>query len=801
MLEFLKSSLEKSKEKFLTPPRCVVAKNALSPTAIDWINEQFVRSQGKAWGIEWPFIQGPLLSSLEFAKILTKETERKQQRFLVPRTRASLVEVFAELAVLEQKKKLSPQQLLKEMRLQLKLSPLGLLGCDLKSLISDLEERFSQDDSNEDFNTVSQQLLDHLSLRSSLNSKGLRLSDWEWMEAFVGLQTPLNQAPQHLEIYCRLGDDDILENLESQFFNCLNLKIVDLRTLSGVQSPYFWALDAELPGPLALRSFFDSSRDLSLDLLTSAHEDFSEIESHPVHRKKLFISELLKNKDPALVFPEFEKSLSQIKQVGFGYESFKNPQEYIDFLETLEIFRGTPSNKFLKQYDPNLGGLFTSGAPPLLGLTDFAYFPSLKHPVFVCGPRGPEEFLKAGHTGLQWPDPSCLGSFLADEILSSNRIHLPNFKTTFKLLTTRLSQLPSVEKPIFALQNSKPLPPLNENDRLAPLQIPLNSVTRPSRLSPSALEGILRCPLQFGLERRMRLSVSPVDDPLALDPLGAGTWIHAGLENFFKKCQTVTLKNSPEVGLILADCLRQTYAESFRKKPSAEYSKIIEAHIPGLVAALQPALLDFESRVLSGFELAPKQLEFEIQTQIFGSKFLAKLDRIDTLRIDSDDPGGYLIIDYKTGSPPREKPLTQVLNKNFQWFLYVHLLEEFSKIQENHKRVRGGGYFQPLKPHQSCFFVFNSEDPHGKLSRALSDFATRWDCKFYSIDLETETQLKNEIKQNIFTAEKILEGEMLAPKPLKPATCKSCRVSTLCGLPFLNPNFFDKGLATEEAPA
>lgn len=785
------------------PPRIVVPKNVLTPTAIDWINLQIVRTRGSVLEFSWPHAQGPLISSLEFGKLFTKSLEASAGKSFVSRNRASLWDIFS--AICQIQKDPVPQIGLQKLRSQISFAPLGLIFCDPKQVVEEIENlsKTFSDDTN--LSADSETLLLHFQLRAFLAQKRLRFSDWEWLE------TALSQNSNHAETpikkliteghYCVLGDLTKLESLEEKLFSslgmtCLNHPLVKPESHfwnSERSSPIFWGLEANMRGPLGLRPFLPKEIQLPLptDLSAFVAKDPNFVSITQRLRsvsRTLTTSNFLSNLEQE--FPNLEGVWALIKNNKWGLDDFGGPGGFVNWALELELVREEPTQSNLEIPSVFQERGFSPSAPPILPFRDFLYFPNSKNPKVLAEFDAPSKFFEKGATGPGWPRSADLQNPKSWDVLISLGIRQPDlsqfcveletyFKSwSFTALAPQRSRDSFTDKEMSA-----------EGSPVRNLAILADEKIKPQTLSPSSIEALLKCPLQFALERRLKLSPHQPEDPHSLDPLGTGNWIHSSLEALYKDATPSDLRNPRFFYDSLVPILGNTLETSFDPKPSDSYIKILSAHIPGLATKLSQMLSLLEENLeAKGASRSKIQLEQGFKCEWMGLNFTGKIDRIDFLKNTGSESKGFLF-DYKTGSPPSEKPLTQIQNKKLQWFLYRSLFEH----SHSGMTLAGGGYLQPLRPHASTLFVFESKDESGTFRKIFEDLGKSWDCNTYLINPETEKEILLALEKTLHETRKTLESSHFLPLPLKPMVCQACRVKRLCGLPLLNPDF-PKGL-------
>ena len=206
----------------------------------------------------------------------------------------------------------------------------------------------------------------------------------------------------------------------------------------------------------------------------------------------------------------------------------------------------------------------------------------------------------------------------------------------------------------------------------------------PTCPSPSQVEVYLECPYQWFAARRLR--IGELDE--GFGPLERGTFAHAALETFYRRFRETGHAKVDEQNLEEARAvMRSVTHELAGAQPMLDplsgrlvaTSQLEQREINSLCNQLV-AYLDFEARLLPTFH--PEHLEFTIapsdNVEYAGLPFTGRVDRIDT-----DDAGHAVIIDYK-GSVNAEHCIAEKTRQHpgkMQTRIYARAVERALGVQ------------------------------------------------------------------------------------------------------------------------
>ncbi|MEO5666900.1 MAG: PD-(D/E)XK nuclease family protein [Bdellovibrionota bacterium] len=703
----------------------------------------------------------------------------------------------------EQKRSPGLKTFRRELREALKLAPLGLSYEEWISVVRELEETSSSGD----LRLWSQRILLYLSALAFAVQRRKALTRWDNVARLVhGVEDAaleklpwaalLERNPFRTEkIRFTVPEVQDPQPLEELLLKKLPLEVVRLREecndefplfdlaslppsdfASGEELAFAWAFEAAPPGPVeavtalpgkfpidvATKTWEDDNEELRILALfcaslahpQSSHDSFQRFAAHqeflkawkldatatPATLVQTWRSERDPPLDARLLDTIASFSLSEVSEV-FGY------------LSESPLFRVEREAFTDSRLDPR-------GAP-LVTLVDLP-------------------FMGANHFAL-WGIPKDFDKHLAPTSVSVLRSQ--DFPSSLrKILEGRGHWMPDPEREQRALLGA--LSSLGDalytiethsNQRLDIAPAPewrLPQLAARNVFSPSALEAYAECSMRFYLERVLKPSRVEDWDPVPMDPLNAGNWVHAVLEDFLKAPRW------NQVSEVLASLLNAKRPEIFSAPHSASYERILDQESRLLTERLEEHVLLFEKPLLEIMgERVRIDTETPLKTAFRDRSYNGKIDRLD-LYIGNMA----LLWDYKTGSISQKKSLSQIENHKFQWHLYRAMLSQL----DPGLKVAGGGYLNPLDPSKSRLVVFETLFP----SEALEPFTRLCASLGHPLEIIADENVVMDALANAVEALRVRlsMGEVRPDGDIKKA-CARCHSRGLCGKPYFEGTF------------
>ena len=228
-------------------------------------------------------------------------------------------------------------------------------------------------------------------------------------------------------------------------------------------------------------------------------------------------------------------------------------------------------------------------------------------------------------------------------------------------------------------------------------------------LSPTELEAYRDCPYKWFTSQCIR----PESLDYGFDALAAGNFVHAVFCSLYttlheQGIKRVTSDNLEVAHRVLASVIDEQMAKQIKEKQGyIPMDKNEESIYEQLVACLHANLI-YQSECFSGF--APTELEYHIATSDGIDFAHARLHgRID--RVDTNDTGGYIVVDYKGsitnkyGGSKAETRDEVELPKNLQALIYA---QAFKKLQD--KKL------QDARPCGAFYLNYKAKEPKGLLA-------------------------------------------------------------------------------------
>jgi hypothetical protein len=692
----------------------------------------------------------------------------------------------------------------REMREALKLAPLGLSAGEWIALRSEIE---NPEKTNGELRVWSERIYLYVQALAFAANRARALTRWDNVSKVVmGLETKDLERVSWIKIFerhpfdteklsltvCEVQDP---QPLEDAFLRMLPIPVTRMRqecsdekfplagcsrieTFEDIRDAddlaFAWAFDASVPGPVeaviavpgnfpidvTLRSTEDDNEELRLlALYCDALSDPKNLQ-HPFHRHAREARFLNEWKLAMIPLPqasnilhawrtEREVSISPLVLECLELLSLKNLGQAFAFLAESQLFAVERSPFSDARLDPRGAPLVTLVDLPFMGARRFALWGIEKDFEKYLSPTSTSVLRKQDFPA----------SFR--KILEGQGHWIPDPEREQRALLGALSQLGDA----LVVMEPRPL------ETFTPSPAPewtVGNVSERKSFSPSALEAYAECSLRYYVERVLRPGRVLDWDPIPMDSLLAGQWVHAILEEFLQAPDWV---NPAET---LERIIEKHRKEIFLSAHSDSYDKILIQEAFLLKEKLVEHLTDFEKPLL---DLMGTRVKLETETLVEGSfegrSYHGKLDRLDHYPNQKA-----LLWDYKTGTLAQTSALKQIENNKFQWHLYRSLLESGRPSLS----IVGGGYLNPLDPSKSRLILFAELLTSAELA-GLEALCLETGHALEII--ETSQALSESLTTTISALRLRLDEGLVAPDGNPKKACPRCSLLGLCGKPYL----------------
>jgi len=534
---------------------------------------------------------------------------------------------------------------------------------------------------------------------------------------------------------------------------------------------FAWAFDAKVPGPVEAVTAFPGS--FPIDVATKTTEDDNEElrilslycsaladpknRQHPFYRyarEALFLKNWRLSAHPTsaeiietwktMRSPEL-KDATMAALYGLNLTQLSEAFAYLSETSLFQVERKAYTHSRL---DPRGAPLVTLADLPFMGCRHFALWGVAKDLEKHLAPTS-TAILKSQDF------PPALR-----KLLEARGHWMPDPEREQRAL---LGALASLGKALYVVE---PRPP-EVFERGAPPTWALSKISEREKFSPSALESYAECSMRYFIERVLRPPRINDWDPVPMDPMNAGTWVHAVLEDFLKAPNWNDLEGT------LRSLLIEHRHKIFVAPRSSAYDSILAIETEVLIEKLSDHLMNFERPLIELMgERSTLETEIGLEGTFHGSTYFGKIDRLDHY-----GPELGLLWDYKTGSITPTTSVKQIEKHKFQWHLYRALLND---IRPNF-RIAGGGYINPLDPAKSRIIVFSSLFPTEKLSA----FQELCESLGHPVEeIEDEALVSEALRGAVVSLRtRLAEGRVAADG--EDASCARCSSHALCGKPYL----------------
>lgn len=286
------------------------------------------------------------------------------------------------------------------------------------------------------------------------------------------------------------------------------------------------------------------------------------------------------------------------------------------------------------------------------------------------------------------------------------------------------------------------------------------------KLSPSALEALYKCPLNFHFSREERLEQFEGEDELDINPIRRGNWVHYTMEALpWSKPEKITRE-------LIQKVLKEKLPKAFDKNASPAYQNILLAQTKAMADALFHYVKAVDIPLSQHFPARKSQSEQDVSTEIvIKDKKVHLRGRVDRLDFVGD---GALLWDYKNGNFSNSKLAKHMEDGSFQWLLYKEIF---------HKEgipIHGGGYINPLNLKKSRLFFFQG----APMPETFYDNLDANEIKYERISRDEEENLRKTLNDKVESLVEKWSSGSRAAQPLDPSICDYCAHIGRCGHPY-----------------
>lgn len=286
------------------------------------------------------------------------------------------------------------------------------------------------------------------------------------------------------------------------------------------------------------------------------------------------------------------------------------------------------------------------------------------------------------------------------------------------------------------------------------------------KLSPSSLESLYKCPLNFHFSREERIEQFEGEDELDINPMRRGNWVHYTMESLpWSQPKKITRE-------LIQKVLKEKLPKAFDKNASPAYQSILLAQTKAMADALFHYVTAVDIPLSQYFPARKSQAEIDVSTELkINGKTLTLRGRVDRLDFVGD---GALLWDYKNGNFSTSKLAKHMEDGSFQWLLYKEI------FHKEGTPIHGGGYINPLNLKKSRLFFFHEAPmPHEFYENLDAN-----EIKYERLSKEEEETLRATLNEKLNRLIDLWSSGLRAANPLDASTCDYCAHIGRCGHPY-----------------
>lgn len=491
-----------------------------------------------------------------------------------------------------------------------------------------------------------------------------------------------------------------------------------------------WISSLEAPGPLEAKVLTEYPKALKVRIDPELRYVNKEVQNLIVNFDK---EKFLKNEEKTNN-TELKKLIKRIAE--------KGAPEEIKVLDSLNFFRDS-------RMERSLNGEVFQNSPILFTIEDFPIMNPLQTLIWGEQKTWGEFYFNLASESSHLKVPEDIEkALLAEGVSLPNHFNeqdklkslISTYSPHFKFLKTTQKKEFEVKKEVFEVKaNRQPI------------------------LSPSSLENLARCPLNFYYSRECKIPLYEIPNDIEGSPIKRGQWIHGVLE----KIDFRNLKNFRSTDI--EKLLHSELGKAFEGFASQSYLKILQSQIPQLSESLFFYIDILEKPLQKLFPFRKIETEKNIScTWTSELKLRGRVDRLDFIG------EGALLWDYKTSNYSGTKFSSLLESGRFQWLLYKEIFDKEGVP------IYGGGYLNPVDLKKSRLIFFEN----APIPASFFDFLSDQSIRFEQVKKADAVQMSQRLHEIIEEQTKIWLSPTRKAAPLNSKVCSECNHQAFCAYPY-----------------